>query len=168
MPKECLTREELTERLKVIAKQKTRKSNSFCAMCYITTTPSEPQKNVIKCDLCGNKIETYDYFQDNINELKKIVRTINRLTYKAKIQCVCKECASILGFETNEPITEVFYFKAKGDKKYHLAVALDSYDYDIVAAFLANEPFYYEYGGSEGRVKDHLDVIERMTGISIH
>ena len=62
-------------------------------------------------------------------------------------------------------------FKARGQDEWHLAIAADD-DYKAVIAFLKNEPTYETYDFSEHKfcliaLKNKLDIIKRMTGISI-
>lgn len=66
----------------------------------------------------------------------------------------------------------LFKFKARGQEKWYLAISNDDDDYKAVIAFLKNEPTYETYSFSKHEfcliaVKDKLDIIKRMTGISI-
>lgn len=170
MSKECLTREELTERLKAIAKQETIEPISGPnAMCY---SPRFFEPVSVKCDSCGNDIKTDDEFEEKLVKIKSFVKNINQLTFRAKIQCVCKKCATKLGFENEIAPIVVFYFKAKGDKDFRLAISEDPDDYEVVESFLVYNLVYNKIPSlppeSEGIIKGNIDVIERMTGISVH
>ena len=165
MPKESLTREELTERLRAIADEEVEKPEFHGAMCY---EPMVPQPAMIKCDICGCNIEV-DTIQKNINSyLKHTATAIRKLNYDAKIDCFCSKCFSVVKLNTNKKTPYyVFFFKAKGDLTYHKALITDSNDLEIILSFLRNKNKYKVDSYNEGLIKDNLDVIERMTGIAI-
>ena len=61
----------------------------------------------------------------------------------------------------------MFFFKPKDQEKYHVAMSDSATDYEIVLAFLKNEPTYISDYGHEYMVREKMDVIKRMTGISV-
>ena len=165
MPKESLTREVLTERLRAIADDTLPIPVCEGAMCY---EPTMAQFVIIKCDLCGCDIETDTWQENTVTSCKKLVKKMKKLKYDVKVEFLCKQCICKLGFNHNkiDSPCNVFFFKTKDDKKYHLAISNDEDDYNAVLAFLENESWYSNsYDGIE-RIKDHLGIIKRMTGIS--
>ena len=171
MEKKSLSKEELIEQLKALARQEIDMPMHMGAMCY---SPAMPTPKTVKCESCGKEIEEFGWRQTNGDLIKKKVNEIKRLGYDAKVEALCSECAAKLGLtdEDGEPLREyclhhVFYFKTKEQEEYHLAVSNNEDDYNAVIAFLKNEPTYTDYYDATHPIKDELDLIKRMTGISI-
>jgi hypothetical protein len=61
----------------------------------------------------------------------------------------------------------VFYFKTKEQQEYNIVQCSDEDAYKAVLAFLKNEQSYTDYYDATHLIKDELDVIKKMTGISI-
>lgn len=91
--------------------------------------------------------------------------------YDAKVKLVCSDCANKLGLRdeggeklAGDGVHTVFYFKTKEQSEYTISVDNDPDSYIAVYAFLSNNP---KYLGLTHPIKESLDVIKRMTGISI-
>ena len=171
MEKKSLSKEELIEQLKALANQEVDQPMHMGAMCY---SPAMPERHTVKCESCGKEIEEFGWRQANVNLIKKKINEIKRLGYDAKVENICSECAVKLGVtdEDGEPLSEyslhfIFYFKTKDQEEYHLAASNSEDDYNAVIAFLKNEPTYTDYYDATRLIKDELDLIKYMTGISI-
>ena len=166
MPKESLTREELTERLRAIADEEVEMPVLHGAMCY---DPMAPNPVIMKCELCGSDIETDTWQENTVTSCKTTVKKMKKLKYDVKVEFLCEQCICKLGFKNKKIFSpgNVFFFKTKDDKKYHLAISNDEDDYNAVLAFLGNECAYSNSRDGIERLKDNLGVIKRMTGISI-
>jgi len=166
-----LTKEELIEQLKNIAKDETEPTMSVGAMCY---SPCPPEPTKVKCESCGKEIEEYSWGQYIEEKIRKRVQAIQKLGYDAKVERLCAVCAGKMGLkdEDGEPLNEdsmhyVFYFKTKEQDTFNLAVSNSEDEYNAVLAFLKNEKTYTDYYDATHLIKDELDLIKRMTGISI-
>ena len=107
------------------------------------------------------------------NGIKKQVEKIKALGYDAKVEHICADCINKLGItdEDGDAFTEglyyVFYFKTKEQQEYNIVQCSDEDAYKAVLAFLKNEQSYTDYYDATHLIKDELDVIKKMTGISI-
>lgn len=133
-----------------------------------------PERHIVKCESCGKEIEESCWGQGNVNLIQKKIGVIKHLGYDVKVENVCSECAAKLGVtgEEGELLSEnslhfIFYFKTKEQAEFHLATSNSEDDYNAVIAFLKNEPTYTDYYDATRLVKDKLDLIKYMTGISI-
>ena len=170
MAKESLSKEELIAQLKALSESETPKSIHMGAMCY---SPAPPQVQKVKCESCGKIIEEYDWMRSRTC-IKKEVEEIKKLGYDAKVENICATCATKLGIKDEDGnallegrLYNVFYFKTKDDKYYHVSESSDEDEYKAVLAFLKNKPTYTDYYDATHLIKDELDVIKKMTGISI-
>lgn len=169
MEKKSLSREELIEQLKALANQKVDRPIRMGAMCY---SPARHESYTVKCESCGKEIEEFAWRRAYFNLIRKINK-IKCLGYDAKVERICSECATKLGVtdENGEQLSEyihyVFYFRTKEQEDYHLAVSDNGDDYNAVIAFLKNEPTYTDDHDATRFIKDELDLIKYMTGISI-
>lgn len=170
MAKKTLSKDELIAQLKALSETETPESVHMGAMCY---SPAPPPLRKVKCESCGNIIDEFDYMR-SLNGIKKQVKEIQALGYDAKVEHICADCANKLGIkdEDGDPLVDgqlyyIFYFKAKGQEQYTISESSDEDDYKCVLAFLKNEPTYMDYYDNTHLVKEELDIIERMTGISI-
>ena len=169
MAKESLSKEELIEQLKALSESETPESVHMGAMCY---SPAPPQTHEVKCESCGKIVEGYDWERSRTGIIKT-VEEIRKLGYGAKVETVCAACAAKLGVKKEDGnalvegrLYNVFYFKTKVDEHYHVAESSDEDEYEAVLAYLKKEPTYADYYGATRQVKDELNVIKRMTGIS--
>ena len=133
----------------------------------------QKKKKKVKCESCGKIVEEYDWMRSRTG-IKKKVEEIKKLGYDAKVENVCAACATKLGIKDEDGdalfegrLYNVFYFKAKDDEHYHLSESSDEDEYKAVLAFLKNEPTYTDYYDATHLIKEELDVIKKMTGISI-
>ena len=170
MAKESLSKEELIAQIKALSESETPGSSHMGAMCYY---PAPPQTQKVKCESCGKTVEEYDWMRSRTG-IKKRVEEIKKLGYDAKVENICAACATKLGIKGEEGdalfegrLYNVFYFKTKDDEHYHVSESSDEDEYKAVLAFLKNEPTYTDYYDATHLIKDELDVIKRMTGISI-
>lgn len=170
MAKESLSKEELIIQLEALSQSETSESIHMGAMCY---SPSLPHAQKVKCESCGKIVEEYDWMRSRTG-IKNIVEEIKKLGYDAKVENVCAACAAELGIKDEDGdalfegrLYSVFYFKTKDDEHYHVSESSDEDEYKAVLAFLKNEPTYTDYYDATHLIKDELDVIKRMTGISI-
>ena len=169
MEKKPLSKEELIKQLKAISETEVPVIFHEGAMCYSIVFPP---RRVMKCESCGKQIELFGYDTEN-SRITKIVNEISELGYDVKTNRVCSECAEKIGItkEDRRPLNDrayhVFYFKAKGQDQYHVSESSYQEDYKAVLAFLKNELSYRDSHDWEYFVKDKLDVIKIMTGISI-
>ena len=170
MEKKPLSKEELIKQLKAISETEVPDSIHMGAMCYC---PAPAPHCVVKCESCCKQIELFE-FETESARITKIVNEIKELGYDVKIKCVCSECAAKLGItqEDGKPLDDdsiyhVFYFKANGQDQYHVAESSYQEEYKVVLAFLKNELSYRDSYDWEHFVKEDLDVIKKMTGISI-
>lgn len=160
------------------------------AMCYCPATPEpEYMRMLHKCDSCGRKIVESGYEDSLMDpvEIKDAVEQIKALGYDAKVEFLCPDCAAKVGIKgiksedskqtffssfvkklrPCDRVLCVFYFKAKGQEEYHIAVSNEISDYKAVLAFLKDEPTYTGRFDSINQIKDELDIIKRLTGISV-
>ena len=152
MAKKTLSKDELIAQLKALSETETPESVHMGAMCY---SPAPPPLRKVKCESCGNIIDEFDYMR-SLNGIKKQVKEIQALGYDAKVEHICAD-----------QLYYIFYFKAKDQAEYTISESSDEDDYKCVLAFLKNEPTYMDYYDNTHLVKEELDIIERMTGISI-
>lgn len=167
------------------------------AMCYCPVgqpePPEQPEPPMLhrlhKCDSCGRKIveSGYEYNLMDPVEIKDAVEQIKALGYDAKVEFLCPDCAAKVGIKgiksedskqtffssfvkklrPCDRVLCVFYFKAKGQEEYHIAVSNEISDYKAVLAFLKDEPTYTGRFDSIYQIKHELDIIKRLTGISV-
>ena len=170
MAKKSLSKEELIAQLKAISESDTPESVHIGAMCY---SPAPPQAQKVKCESCGKIVEEYDWMKSR-TRIKKTVEEIKKLGYDAKVENVCAACATKLGIKDEDDdalfegrLYNIFYFKTKDDEHYHISESSDEDEYKAVLAFLKNEPTYTDYYDATHLIKEELDVIKKMTGISI-
>ena len=166
------TKQELIEQLKKLAEDTTERPLLKCiAMCYSPMLPPAPKK--VKCEWCGKEIEEFGLFLLEPKRAQNIVKTISRLGYDVKLEKVCVECAINHNITSDEEglcsnrLYWVFSFKTKEEEIYHTAISNTESDYDAVIAFLNNKPLYSDNYDTEHLIREELDLIERMTGISI-
>ena len=167
MGKKSLSKEELIERLKNLPSSIDRPLDRG-AMCY---SIMGPQPYTSTCESCGKQVERVGYDSVN-NHIKAIVNEMKALGYDVKVELLCSECASKhIAFDVHKILKEstynVFFFKPKDQEKYHVAMSDSTIDYKIVLAFLNNKPTYVGSCGCEYMVREKMDVIKRMTGISV-
>lgn len=165
------TKQELIEQLKKIAEDTTERPLLKCvAMCY---SPMLPAPKKVKCEWCGKELEEFGLFLLEPKRAQNIVKTISRLGYDVKLEKVCVECAINHNITSDEEglcsnrLHWVFSFKTKEEEIYHTAISNTESDYDAVIAFLNNKPLYSDNYDTEHLIREELDLIERMTGISI-
>lgn len=187
MGKTPLSKEELIEQLKEISKRDNPHDIEYGvpgAMCY---SPA-PMELETKCDTCGRWAVESGYFLKNPEEIKDVVEQIKALGYDTKVEFLCPDCAAKAGIikgtpsednhrkpfsflsrilKTYDRIYSVFYFKAKDQEEYHVAVSDEISDYKAVLAFLKDEPTYTGHFDRINQTKDSLDIIKRLTGISV-
>lgn len=170
MSKKSLSKEELVEQLKVLAQADVEESLHMGAMCY---SPAPPEIRKVKCESCGKEIEEWGW-DGKFEYLKSKVAKIADMGYDAKVKRVCSDCANKLGLRdedgdklAGDGVHTVFYFKTKEQPDYTISVDNYSDDYNAVIAFLENNPIYSDSYDATHAVKESLDVIKRMTGISI-
>lgn len=166
------TKQELIEQLKKLAEDTTERPLLKCiAMCYSPMRLPAPKK--VKCEWCGKEIEEFGLFLLEPKRAQNIVKTISRLGYDVKLEKVCVECAINHNITSDEEglcsnrLHWVFSFKTKEEEIYHTAISNTESDYDAVIAFLNNKPLYSDNYDTEHLIREELDLIERMTGISI-
>lgn len=170
MAKKSLSEEELRAQLKVLSESEAPESMHMGAMCY---SPAPPQSIKVKCESCGKFVDEFDWMGSR-KGIKKSVEEIKKLGYDAKVEHICADCANKLGLtdEDGDPLIDgqlyyVFYFKTKEQEQYHIAESSDEDEYKAVLAFLKNEPTYTDYYDATHLIKDELDVIKKLTGITI-
>ena len=171
MPKKSLSKEELIEQLKALTGMETPKDSIHLgAMCY---SPALPRLFLVKCESCGKAVEEYDYVRKLV-DINSQVKEIRALGYDVKVEHVCADCANSIGLtdKDGEQFMEgqlyyLFHFKTRDQEQYHIAESSDVDEYKAVLAFLKNEPTYTDFYDATHLVKDELDVIKKMTGISI-
>lgn len=166
MVKKSLSKEKLIAQLKALSKSETPESIHMGAMCY---SPAPPQAQKVKCESCGKIVEEYDWMNSRTG-IKKEVEEIKKLGYDVKVENVCAACATKLGISEalfERQLYSVFCFRTKDDKHYHVSESSNENEYKAVLAFLKNEPTYTDYYDATHLIKDELDVIKRMTGVSI-
>lgn len=169
--KKSLSKEELIEQLKRIAQTEVDIPIHLGAMCY---EPAVSEAKIVKCEKCGKDIILFDCEGKDVSYLKTIVEKIKKLGYDSKIERLCSECVSKqgLGSLVEEELYEkypyyVFYFKSNNQQEYHMAISDNENDYNAVLAFLKNEISFTDDYDATCLVKDYLDAIKKMTGISI-
>lgn len=171
MEKKPLSKEELIAQLKELSEREIPQDQglSIVAMCYSTV----PMRLKIKCDSCGREIMEMVFLMDP-EKIKDVVEQIKDLGYDAKVEFLCPDCAAKAGIKINDckwkysdQIYGVFYFKAKGQKEYHVAASKEINNYKAVLAFMKNEPSYTNYFDEICQIKDNLNIINHLTGISV-
>lgn len=170
MEKKSLSKEELIEQLKTLANQEVDQPIHMGAMCY---SPARSESYTVKCESCGKEIEELGW-RRRANFIIRKINIIKCLGYDAKVERICSECATKLGvtYANGEQLSEydlhyVFYFRTNEQEDYHLAASNSEDDYNAVIAFLKNEPTYTDDHDATHLIKDELDLIKYMTGISI-
>lgn len=171
------TKEELIEQLKsLVNTEKDPQEYHTGVTCYCMGPLVEEEK---ACESCGNKKVNIGWgFEED--EIRKSVQTIRELGFDAKVERLCAHCAAKLGLTKkdlgrkdlkdgpldNGGLYYVFYFKTKEQKEYNITISNDTDEYEIVVAFLENEDEYNNLH-MVYPIKGKLDLIKRMTGISI-
>lgn len=170
MAKKSLSKEELIAQLKALSEAEPPKSIHMGAMCYC---PMPPPLRKIKCESCHQIIEEEEWMSTG-DTIREHVEEIKVLGYDAKVVHICGECVNKLGITdefgdtySKESLYYVFYFRIKEQQEYHIVECGYGDAYKAVLAFLRNEPSYTSYYEATHLIKDKLDVIKRMTGISI-
>lgn len=171
MAKKSLSKEELTEQLKALATAEIPKTSLHRgAMCY---SPAPPDVIRVKCESCGSITEKIGW-DSTFRHLKRKVAKIADMGYDAKLEILCSNCINKLGLRNNDGeefgnygVHTVFYFKTKEQSEYTVSVDNCSSCYDAVIAFLENKAVYADSYDATHPVKDRLDDIRRMTGISV-
>ena len=192
MEKKPLSKEELIAQLKELSEREIPQdfeSRVPAAMCYYPGPLKSPALERLrgKCDSCGRRIVESGYFLMDPEEIKDAVEQIKAIGYDAKVEFLCPDCAAKVGIkgikseDSNQTLVSsfvkkltpcdrvlcVFYFKAKGQEEYHIAVSNEISDYKAVLAFLKDEPTYTGNFDRINQIKDNLDIIKRLTGISV-
>lgn len=183
MMEKQFTREELSERLKELANDETRIPIHRGAMCY---EPAMPCLQKTRCSHCGKRFKFYDY--DGFDSYENyLLEQIRGLGYDAYIESWCPSCAAkeglISGEEAEETLNEVrmadeeryvpdyvgrcvmFFFRLKGEEKYHRALLRDHNDLKALCAFLRQEKSYEGDFGRTVPLRDRIDMIQELTGI---
>lgn len=184
MENKPLSKEELIAQLKELSEREIPQDLEFHgAMCY---SPA-PMELHTKCDSCGRRIVESGFFLMNPEKIKDAVEQIKALGYDAKVEFLCPDCAAKVGImvikseDSNQTLFSslvkkltpcdrvlcVFYFKAKGQEEYHIAESNEISDYKAVLAFLKDEPTYTGNFDRINQIKDNLNIIKRLTGISV-
>lgn len=170
MTRKSLSKEELIAQLKALSQCEVPKSIHMGAMCY---EPACPPLREVRCESCGKIVEEHDWME-SLDGIKKKVAEIKMLGYDVKVEHLCAACATKLGLKDEDGdslfeghIYNVFYFKTMNEEQYHVAESSDEDEYKAVLAFLKNEPTYTDYYDATHLIKDELDVIKKLTGISI-
>ena len=166
MVEKLLSKEKLIARLKALLKSETLESIRMGAMCY-SLAPLQAQK--VKCEFCGKIVEEYGWMSSRTG-IEKEVEEIKKLGYDAKVENICAACATKLGISEAQFERQLYcvsYFKTKDDEHYYVSESSNENEYKAVLSFLKNEPTYTDYYDATHLVKEELDVIKRMTGISI-
>ncbi len=173
-----LSKEELTERLKAIAKEEPPAQRIMGAMCY-STIPAPDVK--IICDRCGKTFMNRSWDRDSIAD---IVKKIARLGYDAKLELLCSECCEKVAnelygnqdkydeFDDNNSIfiprgngTYLFYFRTNENESYHRALANNISYYKAVLAFLDGKSSYRDSFDAYNYLVEEINVLEFMTGL---
>lgn len=156
-------RDELIRRLKAMSEEEVLppEQRPMGAMCYCPRVPDTTY--VFTCPKCGRIVKELYYCLDDIS---LYVKEIKKMGYDVKIERLCSICSGRKG-EHPLDVDILFYFRFKGMKAYHIAVANYSEDYQIVLAFLRSENTYKGDRDKLEYVSEHKDVIEKMLGIKI-
>lgn len=101
------TREELIERLKRIANDKSVYYRPVSAMCY---SPALPQYKYVegKCDRCGATIMIEEWDIGKKNEFKRLVSELQEWGYDAKYANLCLKCTHEEGLISDEEYEQQF------------------------------------------------------------
>jgi len=185
-----LTREELVEQLKALAADEeglTVYPMSMGAMCY---DPMPPKYKKTRCERCKKSYQISSWDESDYKSIVKVVEKIQACGVDARVERICHDCIKDLGIDyaaarvldndeeqereellLNEPgegLEYVFNFKTKEQANYHVAIAPYSTHYQVVLAFLENQPFYEDSYDRTHFVRDEIHIIEQMTGITIN
>ncbi|MBQ6956268.1 MAG: hypothetical protein IJP80_06615, partial [Bacteroidales bacterium] len=157
MMEKQFTREELSERLKELANDETNFPIHRGAMCY---EPAMPCLQKTRCSHCGKRFRFsgYDGFESYENYLLEQIRALG---YDAYIESWCPNCAAKEGYLSSDELGEMtnevqsmeddgfvadcvgrcvmFFFRLKGEEKYHRALLRDHNDLKALCAFLRQE-----------------------------
>ena len=171
------TKEELIEQLKsLVNTEKEFSPGGITVMCYCMSPIVKEEKT---CESCGIK-KVYKGWEFNEEVIRHRVQMIIELGFDAKVERLCAHCAAKLGLTKkdlgrknskdgpldNGGLYYVFYFKTKEQEEYNITISNDADEYEIVVAFLKNEDEYNNFH-MVYPIKGKLDLIKRMTGISI-
>ena len=178
MEKKPLSKEELVQRLKVMAADETPKVRHMGAMCYSIMEP--PEKH-FKCEMCGKE---YSYHSWNHDSIIEIVDEMKKLGYDVKVETVCKTCAEKLknelypdmkkpgdeGYDEFKDlwifdINHIFYFRTSSKDEYHRAIAHHPSDYKPLLSLMQNKSSFFSSQGRSCFVDEEVENLEFMTGI---
>ena len=188
--KKVLTKEELIERLKIIAADETPREESHGAMCYC---PAPPIEEHVPCDLCGSDISYKKFMGDDHKLILQLVWEMANLGYDVKVETVCKSCAERIKEELYpawkpkedneltrrmllmrrdpvylEEINHIFYFRTSSDQDYHRAISNEHNRYKTLLTLLQNRPMYNGRYDESHYIADEIDTLEFMTGIKFN
>lgn len=171
------TKEELIEQLKSLVNTEMKPvTGGITVTCYCMSPIVKEEKT---CESCGNK-KLYIGWESNEEVIRHRVLMIRELGFDAKVERLCAHCAAKLGLSKkdlgkkdlkdgpldNELIYYVFYFKTKEQKEYNITISDDTDEYEVIIDFLDNIEICTIHREMH-LIKDELDLIKRMTGISI-
>ena len=178
-----LSRSELVERLKAISQEEVPEERRMGAMCYCPA-PGLAQvtlKQIVWCNKCHRPFlcDRNQYEINKHNRIKKLVRSMARMGYDAKVKSICKNCCNELKEElypgNDEVISiislgernHVFYFRINRDEPYHCAISNREIYYKAVLAFLQGKSSYLNNYDYEKYLTEEIHVLEYMTGLKI-
>ncbi|MCR4770014.1 MAG: hypothetical protein K5874_07400 [Bacteroidaceae bacterium] len=166
-----LSKEELIKQLKTLKEKEPEIPMHMGACCY---SPAFPNPIEVKCENCGKEMEIMGWRSDDGSALREYVDQIKALGYDCKLECLCADCANKEGVKEKKgkKLTEdrpyfVFYFKSNDQEKYNKAISNNENDYKAVLAFLKNESYFVDTYNAAHSIKENLDIIHRMLGISV-
>lgn len=177
------TKEELIKRLKEIAAQEIPDERNIGAMCYSKMPPPE---STCKCENCGKSINYMSWDGDGINNT---VKKIAKLGFDAKVIVLCGECFKETikelypQFNTEDFFYDLkvdedktielypddrnflFYFRTNAEEPYHRVLANSPFYFELLLNFLKGKSHYLDEYDEDVFIKEHLYIIEYMTGI---
>lgn len=177
------TREELSERLKKLAKDRTEIPFHRGAMCY---EPAMPEYQELECVHCGKQFSFSDY--DGYERYEDyMLEQIHAMGYDAYIESWCMDCAVKEGLLDKKEADEdvklmeglevdkcfhscvgrcmIFFFRTKDDVNYHRALLRDHNDLKVLIAFLQQKKSYEGNYGETHHLRDKISLIKKLTGL---
>ncbi len=164
-----MTRAEILEKLKALKNSEPPKKLALGALCYETAVP--PNRAEYVCPKCGEKT-IYPNDKENIGyfitfELASCRRNVSELK-KARIDAELDEssfCSKCSKDKSNPELALIV--KYPDQQKEVRTSPVFAGDLIILTEFAQNKKTHTGVGGGEAPLKNHLDRIEKLLGVSL-
>jgi hypothetical protein len=163
--KKQLTREELIQKMALLAQKKVPDELSQGAMCY--KTAATPNRAEYICPVCGHKTIYNDYMAVFINrdlqECRSIAASLTEIECKLDESQFCQKCHPEVNGSPDLCITTHY----KGEEKENRACGINREDMELLQEFLNNKVTHWDDYDYETPLKDKMEIISNLLGIDI-